>query len=97
MTPSTPTITEKPTSGNTGIGNNHFVVIAFNNDYNTFQEVEEIIIRATGKGRAAAECDAWEIHTYGKAVVYFHKSKEKCEEVAKIISSIGVKTLVEEE
>ena len=40
-------------------------VVAFNNDYNTFAEVIEILIVATGCTREEAEIETWEIDRFG--------------------------------
>ncbi|MER3414365.1 MAG: Clp protease ClpS [Armatimonadota bacterium] len=71
-------------------------VVAFNNDYNTFAEVIEILIVATGCTREEAEIETWEIDRFGSCVVH-RADRAECERVAEIISSIGVKTEVEKE
>jgi ATP-dependent Clp protease adaptor protein ClpS len=69
------------------------MVIIFNNQTNTFDEVILALMRATGCDQAEAEIEAWEADHYGKAPVHFAK-KSECEQVASVISSIGVKTEV---
>ena len=59
-------------------------------------DVIMILITATGCTVEEAEIEAWEAHNYGKTAVHF-ASKAKCEEVAAIISTIGVKTEVSKE
>lgn len=82
---------QDPTTGGGG-----WQVVAFNNDYNTFDEVIEILIVATGCSREEAEIETWEIHHYGSCVVH-RAERAECERVAKVISSIGVQTEVEKE
>lgn len=78
-----------PTTGGGG-----WQVVAFNNDYNTFAEVIEILIIATGCTREEAEIETWEIDRFGSCVVH-RADRAECERVAEIISSIGVRTEVE--
>lgn len=69
------------------------MVVIFNNQTNTFDEVILALMRATGCDKAEAEIEAWEADHYGKAPVHF-ATKAECEQVASVISSIGVKTEV---
>lgn len=70
-----------------------YKVTMFNNETNSFDEVITILMIATDCSVDEAEIEAWEAHTYGQAHVHF-SSKENCDEVAQIISSIGVATEV---
>jgi ATP-dependent Clp protease adapter protein ClpS len=85
-----------PRADDTSTGGGGWQVVAFNNDYNTFGEVIEILIIATGCSREEAEIETWEIDRYGSCVVH-RADRAECERVAEIISSIGVKTQVEKE
>src|SRR5437016_11806023 len=78
-----------------GIGGGGFVVIVYNNDYNTFEQVEGILIKATGCSQQEAEIETWEVHNLGKSVVH-HGSSEECEKVASAIRTIGIRTEVRE-
>ena len=69
------------------------MVVIFNNDTNSMDEVVEVLMRATGCDLDEAYIEMWEAHTYGKAPVHF-ASRSECEEAASIISSIGLKTEV---
>lgn len=69
------------------------MVVMFNNDTNTFDQVIDVLIKATGCDIQEAEIEVWEAHTYGKAPVHF-SSRSACEEAARVISGIGVKTEV---
>jgi len=76
-----------------GIGTGRWMVVIFNNDTNSLDEVIEILMKATGCNAEEAAIETWEAHTFGKAPVHF-ADKEECDETAAIISSIGVKTEV---
>ena len=69
------------------------MVVIFNNETNSMEEVVEILIRATGCDVQEAEIEMWEAHTFGKAPVHF-AAKTVCEEAARVISSVGIKTEV---
>jgi len=68
------------------------MVVIYNNETNSMEEVVSVLMQATG-------CDAiemWEAHTFGKAPVHF-ADKQECDEAAKVIASIGIKTEVARE
>ena len=69
------------------------MVVIFNNEHNTVEEVILTLMAATKCTIEEAEIETWEAHNYGKASVYF-ASQAECEETAKVISGIGVKTHV---
>jgi ATP-dependent Clp protease adapter protein ClpS len=69
------------------------MVVMFNNDDNTMDEVVEILMEATRCDVEEAAMEMWEAHTFGKAPVHF-ASKEECATVAEVISSIGIKVEV---
>ncbi|CAN5578449.1 hypothetical protein BH11ARM1_BH11ARM1_01800 [soil metagenome] len=73
-----------------------WMVVIYNNDHNSVEEVLDILIVATNCDVEEAEIETWEAHTFGKASVHF-ASEQKCEEVAAIIESIGVRTQVTKE
>jgi ATP-dependent Clp protease adaptor protein ClpS len=77
-----------------GNGNGaRWMVVIFNNETNTFDEVIGAIVRATGCDAEEAAIEAWEAHHYGKAPVHF-ASRPECEDIASVISTVGVKTEV---
>lgn len=78
------------------VGAGRWMVIIYNNETNSMEEVVEILVRATGCDFDEAEIEMWEAHTFGKAPVHF-STKAECEDAASIISSIGVKTEVARE
>ena len=69
------------------------MVVIYNNDTNSMEEVVEVLIQATGCDEEEAFIETWEADTYGEAPVHF-SNKEECEGVAHLISSIGVRTEV---
>lgn len=86
-----------PSIGDQGSGEaERWMVVIYNNDTNSFDEVILAVMRATGCDEEEAAIEVWEAHTYGKAAVHFG-SKEECEKAAKVIAAIGVKTTVSRE
>ena len=77
-------------------GSGRWQVVIFNNDYTAYNAVIEILMRATGCGFEEAAIETWEAQTFGKASVHF-SSRNECEIVAVMISTIGVKTEVSRE
>lgn len=73
-----------------------YLVIVYDNDHNTFEEVEAILQMATGCSRQEAEMETWEIHNLGKSVVH-HGSQQECERAAAIIRTIGIRVEVRQE
>ncbi|MDQ3699305.1 MAG: ATP-dependent Clp protease adaptor ClpS [Chloroflexota bacterium] len=70
-------------------------VIVHNNDFNTFDEVIAILIKAVaGMSFERATALATEIHTSGAAVPYVGPL-ERAEAVAAVIRTIGIKVTVE--
>ena len=77
-------------------GETHWVVVVYDNDYNTFEEVTAILLVATRCSLREAQTETWEVHHLGKSVVHFG-TKEECEAVAAIISTIGIRVEVRAE
>ncbi|HEY0867695.1 MAG TPA: ATP-dependent Clp protease adaptor ClpS, partial [Fimbriimonas sp.] len=74
-------------------GNGRWMVLIYNNDFTTMDEVIEALMVATGCGVEEAFCEMWEAHTYGKAPCHF-ASHEECESVAGVIQRAGIDTSV---
>ena len=74
-------------------GDDTHIVIVFDNEHNTFEEVENILVTATGCPRKEAEIETWEIHNLGKSVVH-HGSEDECHRAAAIIRTIGIRVEV---
>jgi ATP-dependent Clp protease adapter protein ClpS len=70
-----------------------WMVVIYNNETNSSEQVIEVLIQATGCGIEEAAIETWEAHTFGKAPVHF-SGKDECEAAAVLISSIGVRTVV---
>lgn len=74
-------------------GSRRWMLTIFNNDTTTMDEVVFVLMKATGCTAEEAAIEMWEAHHFGKAPVHF-ASKEICEDAAKIIGTVGVKTEV---
>ncbi len=79
----------------TGTGEGEWIVIVFNNDTNTFDEVTAILQKATACTPEEAEMETWEVHHTGRSIVH-HAEREECDRVAEVIRSIGIRVEVEE-
>ena len=73
-----------------------WIVVVFDNDVNTYEEVMKILMIATGCTAEEAYMEAWEIDHLGKSVVHYAGEKE-CREAGEVIARIGIKVLVSEE
>ncbi|MCS6990040.1 MAG: ATP-dependent Clp protease adaptor ClpS [Chloroherpetonaceae bacterium] len=71
-----------------------FKVVLFNDDYHTFEEVINQIIKATRCSRSKAEALTWEVHNKGKSIV-FDGSMEECLRVSSILEEIRLKTEIQ--
>ncbi len=86
----------EPEVKNPGTGGGRWMVVMFNNDHNSMDEVIEVLMIATGCDVQEAYIEMWEAHNFGKASVHF-AGHEECAQVAEIIAQIGVKTEVTKE
>jgi ATP-dependent Clp protease adaptor protein ClpS len=67
-----------------------WIVTVFDNDHNTYEQVMQILMIATGCNSEEAYIEAWEIDHYGRCVV--HKACEhECRRAADVIATIGIK------
>jgi ATP-dependent Clp protease adapter protein ClpS len=64
-----------------------YIVIVYNDDWHTFEQVEMQLQKATACTLEKAEALAIEIHTTGRAIV-FSDDAENCERVANILRQI---------
>jgi hypothetical protein len=78
------------------LGGAEWVVIVFDNDVNTYEEVMTVLIYATGCSAEEAYIEAWEIDHLGKSVVH-HADEMDCQRVAAIIAQIGIRVEVTQE
>jgi ATP-dependent Clp protease adapter protein ClpS len=77
-------------------GGSGYLVIVYDNDKNTWDEVTTILQKATGCTLEEAEIETWEVDNLGKSVVH-HGGKEECNRAAGIIRTIGIRVEVVEE
>lgn len=73
-----------------------WIVIVYNNDYNTPEEVIQILIQATGCPLDEAEIETWEVDHLGKSVVH-HGQEDECQRAAAVIRTIGIEVEVKQE
>lgn len=94
---SNPTVTPEllPLDSETGHGDS-WIVTVYNNDFNTYDEVIEILMVATGCSFEEAEIETWEVDHLGKSVVHYGVQDE-CESVADVIAQIGIEVKVSSE
>jgi ATP-dependent Clp protease adaptor protein ClpS len=78
------------------VGGSGWIVIVYDNDKNTWDEVVMILQQATGCTQSEAEIETWEVDNLGKSVVH-HGGKEECNRAAGIIRTIGIRVEVVEE
>ncbi len=69
-------------------------VILFNDDWHTFDEVINQIIKATGYNYEKAEAITYEVHNKGKAIVYSGELA-KCIQVSSILEEIQLRTEIQ--
>jgi ATP-dependent Clp protease adaptor protein ClpS len=70
-----------------------WVVVVYDNDENTAEEVISILLIATHCSMEEAEIETWEVHHLGKSVVH-HGEKDECDTVAQVIRQIGIRVEV---
>ena len=77
----------------TGSGGDPWKVLLFNCDCHTFDEVENVVMKATRCTLSRARQISNEVNSRGSAVVY-DGPLERCEAVAEVIASIGLRVKV---
>ena len=77
-----------------GTSSEEWIVIVYDNDTNTYEQVINILIEATGCSLEEAELETWEVDHLGKSVVH-HADKLECERAAAIIRRIGIEVAVD--
>jgi ATP-dependent Clp protease adapter protein ClpS len=78
------------------LGSSGYIVVVYDNDKNTWDEVVTILQKATGCPLDEAEMETWEVDNLGKSVVH-HGGQEECNRAAGIIRTIGIRVEVVEE
>jgi ATP-dependent Clp protease adapter protein ClpS len=76
-----------------GSGGEPWKVVLFNCDCHTFDQVENVVMKATRCTLSHARRLSHEVHTRGSAVVY-GGPLERCEAVAEVIASVGLRVKV---
>jgi ATP-dependent Clp protease adaptor protein ClpS len=82
--------------GGPGTGDDGWIVIVYNNNHNTWEEVTNILMQATACSADEAEMETWEVDNLGKSVVH-HGQQEECERAAAVIRTIGIQVEVKQE
>lgn len=67
-----------------------WIVIVYDNETNTYEEVMVILMLATGCGEEEAYVEAWEVDHYGKCVVH-RAAGDECRTVAEVVATIGIR------
>lgn len=73
-----------------------YIVIVYDNDKNTYDQVVGILMKATVCTLEEAQIETWEVDNLGKSVVH-HGGQEECERAASIIRTIGIRVEVVED
>ena len=77
----------------TGSGGEPWKTVLFNCECHTFDEVENVVMKATRCTLSRARQISGEVHARGSAVVY-DGPLERCEAVAEVIASVGLRVKV---
>jgi ATP-dependent Clp protease adaptor protein ClpS len=81
---------EEKEASDVGSGGEPWKTVLFNCECHSFEDVEKILIKATSCSLSRARQLSWEIHSRGNAVVH-EGPRERCEDVADVIASIGLR------
>jgi ATP-dependent Clp protease adapter protein ClpS len=91
-----PDLQERIQEQGPGTGDDGYIVIVYNNEHNTYEEVMDILMRATACTAEEAWIETWEVDHLGKSVVH-HGGADECEGAASIIRTIGIRVEVRQE
>jgi ATP-dependent Clp protease adapter protein ClpS len=86
-------VVEKPVDTGTDITDGGRVIL-FNDDYHTFDQVIQQLIKAIRCTPQQGERMAWTVHTEGKCEVY-HGPIEECLQVSAVLEEIDLKTRID--
>jgi len=89
------TVLEPQATDNKALSGRWMAVI-FDNDTTYVGKVVETLMRATRCTQEEALMETWEAQAFGKACVHF-AARQECDEIARIMRSIGVVTEVSPE
>ena len=84
---------EKKVEENIGSGGEPWKTVLFNCDCHTFDEVENVVMKAIRCTLSRARQISGEVHARGSAVVY-DGPLERCEAVAEVIAAVGLRVKV---
>jgi len=70
------------------------MVVLYNDNYHTFDEVINQIIKAVRCSRSKAEAHTWEVHNKGRSIVY-DGELEECLRVSGVLEEINLKTEIQ--
>lgn len=84
---------EKQVEDSAGGAGEPWKVVLFNCECHTFDEVENVVMKATRCTLSRARQISNEVHTRGSAVIY-DGPLERCEAVADVIGSVGLRVKV---
>jgi ATP-dependent Clp protease adapter protein ClpS len=70
-------------------GSGEWMVVVYNNDVNTYEEVMTILMLATSCDANEAYIETWEIDHLGQCAVH-RSSQDECDRVAEVIRTIGL-------
>jgi ATP-dependent Clp protease adaptor protein ClpS len=84
---------EKKPADDVGSGGEPWKTVLFNCDCHTFDQVENVVMKAIRCTLSRARQISAEVHARGSAVVY-DGPLERCEAVAEVIASIGLRVEV---
>jgi hypothetical protein len=73
-----------------------WVVIVFDNELNTWDEVIGILMAATGCSFDEAYTETWEVDKLGSSVVH-SATEDECHQVGAVIATIGIRVQVSQE
>ena len=94
MSEQTVTVPRPDQQDSLGSSSGDSIVIVFDNSVNTYEQVIDILQKATGCSLAEAQMETWEIDKLGRSVVH-HGDRPECERAAAIIATIGIEVKVE--
>ena len=95
MSEQTATVPRPERAEDLGELSSDWIVIVFDNPVNTFEQVIEVLQKATACSLEEAEMETWEVHHLGRSVVH-HGDQVECERAASVIATIGIQVKVEQ-
>lgn len=94
--PTASTIAPERQTSDLTAGQGEWMVVVYDNDVNTYEQVMHILMLATACTEEEAYIEAWEIDHFGRSIVHY-ASEDECHRVAGVISTIGIRVEVAQE